>query len=158
MSNFLSIVKSCPLFLELYDDEVMKIVEKCHVTSLEKNEFIFREGDKGDELYIIMSGSVHVEKNKVNLATLKKGDLFGELVLINDNIRSADIICDNFTDLLIMNYSDIFGLYNTEPKIFSIIMLNLTRLLTKRLKNSSNTIKELNMRIQLLENETKNVA
>lgn len=150
MSSILTIVKGSPLFLELYDDEIMKIVEKCQVLSLEKGDCIFKEGDQGDELFIVLTGAAHVEKHGVSLAELKKGDLFGELVLLNENIRSADIIVDNYTDLLIMSYSDIFGLYEHEPKIFSVLILNLARLLTKRLKDSSATIQLLNEKIATL--------
>jgi CRP/FNR family cyclic AMP-dependent transcriptional regulator len=148
MSSILTIVKGSPLFLELYDDEIMKIVDRCQVLTLQKGDFIFREGDVGDELFIILNGTAHVEKHGIRLADLKKGDLFGELVLLNENTRSADIVVDNYTDLLIMSYSDIFGLYEHEPKIFSVLILNLARLLTKRLKDSSATIQALNQKLK----------
>jgi len=157
MSSILNIVKTSPLFLELFDEEIMKIVEKCHVMSLEKGDHIFSEGDEGDELFIILNGVAHVEKSGVKLAELRKGDLFGELVLLNENIRSADVVVDNYTDLLIMSYSDIFGLYKTEPKIFSLLVLNLARLLTQRLKKSGGEMKALTHKLRALEDQIESI-
>jgi CRP/FNR family transcriptional regulator, cyclic AMP receptor protein len=150
-NSVINIVKGSPLFYELYDEEIEKIVSKCHVLSLEKGEYVFHEGDEGDEIYIILNGSASVLKNGVELARIRKGNLFGELVLLNETTRTADIVADTYTDLLMIRYEDIFGLYRTEPKIFSLLILNLARLLTGRLKDSSQTIKELNSRIREME-------
>lgn len=159
--SIINIIKSSPLFFELFDDEIETIVETCNVMTLEEGEFIFRENDEGNEIFLILNGSANVIKGNTILAELKKGDLFGEMVLLEERTRTADIIAKTYTDVLIMDFDAIFGIFKKNPKIFSLLMLNLCRLLAKRLKGSSDLIKNLNAKIQQLEaiaESSKNVA
>lgn len=141
--SVLGIVKGCPLFYELYDEEIMAIVESCKVVQAFEGDFIFREGDVGDEIFLILNGSANVIRGDVELAKLRKGDLFGEMVLLKDNIRKADILITCYTDILIIDYKSIFGLYETNNKVFSILMLNLSRMLATRLKKAGDKIEDL---------------
>lgn len=150
--SIINIIKSCPLFFELYDEEIESIVEQCNVISLNTGEKVFKENDEGNEIFLILSGEVFVRKGDVNLVKLFKGDLFGEMVLLDERTRTADVVADTLTDVLIIDFDVIFSTFTKKPKIFSILMLNLCRLLAKRLKSSSMTIRELNQRILEIEN------
>lgn len=78
----------------------------------EKDEIIFKEGDIGDFLYIIVSGKVGVLKDKEGkeemIATLESGEYFGEMALLNQNTRSATVKCIEPVDVLALKKSD-FG-------------------------------------------------
>lgn len=68
----------------------------------EQDEVIFHEGDIGDYLYIIVSGSVEVYKegDGKTVATLHQGEFFGEMALLNQKTRSLSARCAGPTDLL----------------------------------------------------------
>ena len=68
----------------------------------EQGEVIFHEGDIGDYLYIIVSGSVEVykEADGKTVATLHQGEFFGEMVSLNQKTRSLSARCATVTDLL----------------------------------------------------------
>lgn len=149
--SIINVIKSSPLFFELYDEEVESIIEDCHVLNLEDGDYIFKEGDEGNEIYLILAGGAHVKKGDLVLVELKKGDLFGEMVLLDERTRSADIVANTYTDVLVLSYDVIFGVFKKNPKVFSLLMLNLCRLLAKRLKSSSNEIKKLNNMISELQ-------
>lgn len=151
--SIVNVIKSSPLFFELFDEEIDSIIEDCHVLNLESGDYIFNEGDEGNEIYLILSGGAAVKKSNVTLVELKKGDLFGEMVLLDERVRTADIMATTYTDVLVLSYDVIFGIYKKNPKIFSLLMLNLCRLLAKRLKSSSNEIKNLNALINSLKND-----
>lgn len=149
--SIINIIKSSPLFFELFDDEIEIIVETCNVMSLEEGDYIFKENDEGNETFLILTGAANVQKGDTILAELKKGDLFGEMVLLEEKTRTADIVAKTYTDVLVMDFDSIFGIFKKNPKIFSLLMLNLCRLLAKRLKGSSEKIKLLNSKIKELE-------
>ena len=145
--SIINIIKSSPLFFELFDEEIDEIIQECNVLSIEAGESIIKEGDEGDEIFLILNGGADVMKGDICLAHLKKGDLFGEMVLLDERTRSADIVSNTYTDVLILSYDVIFGYFQKKPKIFSILILNLCRLLAKRLKGSGEEIKLLNAKI-----------
>lgn len=54
-------------------------------------EFIFREQEEGDCMYVIMEGTVQVSSGGKNLSVMEKGDIFGDMALIDNSRRSADV-------------------------------------------------------------------
>jgi len=145
--SIINIIKSSPLFYELFDEEIEEIIADCNVLTLESGDHIVTEGQEGNEIFLILNGGADVMKGDICLAALKKGDLFGEMVLLDERTRSADIIANTYTDVLVMDYEVIFGYFQKKPKIFSILILNLCRLLAKRLKGAGGDIRDLNNKI-----------
>lgn len=78
----------------------------------ETGEIIFNEGDIGDFLYIIADGEVEIFHNKEGkdsiIATLHKGEFFGEMALLNQKTRTASVRCTQPTNVLALKKSD-FG-------------------------------------------------
>jgi CRP/FNR family transcriptional regulator, cyclic AMP receptor protein len=138
------LLKGCPLFYELYDKEIEKIVQYCNVISFEPQEVVVTDGKEGNEIYIVLDGSVKVQKKleheTLTIQNLGPGDVFGEMVLVSEKTRSADIIANTQCSVLEIGYNDIFNIFKKEPAIFGLIILNLSRLLAKRLKNSNEMI------------------
>jgi hypothetical protein len=62
-------------------------------------DYICKKGDQGNEMYIIGHGEVEVVSGEKVVAELKAGQFFGEIALIEDTIRSADIISQSYCDL-----------------------------------------------------------
>lgn len=153
--SIINVIKSSPLFFELYDEEIDSLISDCNVLSLEEGEFIVNDGEEGNEIFLILSGGAYVKKGPVTLVELRKGDLFGEMVLLDERTRSADIVASTYTDVLVMSYDTIFGTFQKNPKIFSMLILNLCRLLAKRLKGSSEEIKKLNGLLSKLSEQDK---
>ena len=151
--SIINIIKSSPLFFELFDEEIDTLIQNCDVISLENGEYIFKEGDEGNEIYLILTGGAVVRKGQVTIVELRKGDLFGEMVLLDERTRTADVIATTYTDVIVMSYDTIFNVFHKNPKIFSILILNLCRLLAKRLKGSNEEIKRLNGLISLLQKD-----
>ncbi len=134
-----SLVKGCSLFYEIYDTEIENIVKHCLVASYEPDDLIIKQGDVSTDICIMLSGvadiSVFDGNENHHITTIKSGDIFGELVLINETERTANIICKKSADVLIIKYEDFYSFYHKNPKVFSLLVLNITRLVTKRLKN-----------------------
>lgn len=141
--SFIQQVKGCPLFYELHDDEIIKIIEDCFVLDLDAGDDIFRTGDIGNEIYLMLSGGADVIKMDNKIARLKKGDLFGEMVLLKDNIRKADIVANIHSSVLVIDYKNFLNVFKNDTKVFSLIMFNLSRMLADRLHKAGSIIDEL---------------
>ena len=88
---------TCFLFNNFDDMEISTIVDACEEKKYKKNEYVIKQGDNGDNLYIIESGELICEKvfkegeSPTYLKTYKEGELFGELALLYNAPRAATI-------------------------------------------------------------------
>lgn len=95
----------------------------------EPGENVFRQGDIGDTLYILLSGEAEVirESNGTEqiVATLSAGEFFGEMALMNEHTRGATIRCSQAMDVLCLNKNDFRALVANLPdlkKSFELVM------------------------------------
>lgn len=146
-------VRRCTLFFELLDDEIEHVVKNCHIERFKDGETILKEGDIGSDYYVILSGRTRLTKNmnggEIEIMVLNKGETIGETVLPNESKRMTNVFASGNVDLLVIDQDTIFSLYKTHPKIFAVIMLNLSRMLTTRLQKSNLTIAKMHERLQL---------
>jgi CRP-like cAMP-binding protein len=111
-----------------------------------KGTMIFSEGEPGDELYIIQTGSVKIIKiadnNEVLLAVLKIGDIFGEMALLESKLRTACAVAYEDCVLLTVSRANFARMVATQPQIVA----RLTTLLSERIwliyKQIANTLVE----------------
>ena len=110
---------------------------------------VFREGDAGDELFLIAQGAASVrlhipgENRSVRLVTFSPGTLFGELALLDHEARSATIAADTALVCYVMS-QDTFGhLSHEHPALAIKLVTNLGRELSSRLRRANRTIYQL---------------
>ena len=88
---------TCFLFNNFDEVEISSIVDACEEKKFKKNEYVIKQGDNGDNLYIIESGELICEKifnpgeSPTYLKTYKEGEIFGELALLYNAPRAASI-------------------------------------------------------------------
>ena len=69
----------------------LEILESCEIRNYRKDDVILRQEDEADGMYVIKSGKVKVEMNGDKIATLDKGDFFGEMGMLLREPRNATI-------------------------------------------------------------------
>jgi CRP/FNR family cyclic AMP-dependent transcriptional regulator len=85
-----------PVFSTLEHDDLERIAELAVPRSFEPGQIVFREGDASDTCYIVRSGRAravreHPDGRTITLATFGSGDIFGELAMFEDELRSATV-------------------------------------------------------------------
>ena len=128
-------VRKIEFFSEFTDLELVRLLKICHTRKFQAGEILFREGDHGDRLYVLIAGQVHILKrrdgNKEVLATLGVGDCFGEMALVDQEPRSAD--AEAATDCMVIEVNS-----QIINDINDILALKLFRkmaiLVTKKLR------------------------
>ena len=85
-------LKAIPLFSHLSDDEAHRLAAFATETSLAEGQILMKQGDYSTELIAIEEGSADVIRDGQKIASLKNGDLIGEMGLIDREPRNADVI------------------------------------------------------------------
>src|SRR6188508_1709703 len=84
----------CPLFAGANREMLQSLANRLRRRRFRRNEVIFHQGDPGDSLHVVASGAVKIllpsaEGEEAIIATLRPGDFFGELALLDGSTRSA---------------------------------------------------------------------
>ncbi|HXH37252.1 MAG TPA: cyclic nucleotide-binding domain-containing protein [Thermoanaerobaculia bacterium] len=111
-----------------------------------EGSMVFREGDRGDKLYIVLDGRVRISKfipgvGEEALAVLDRGDFFGEMALIDDKARSADAKAhDGDATVLSIDRATLNEILSMDPHA-SLQFLNLLcRMISRRLREINEKI------------------
>ena len=93
---------------------------------------VFDEGDPGENAYMIAKGAIEIRRTRGEsphaLATLKKGDIFGEMALFDDSQRMAAALAVEDTQLLVLTRDEFYGrLESVDPVLKSIIIYMISR-------------------------------
>ena len=98
-----------------------------------KDETVFHQGDPGDALYVVASGRVKVMLPSPDagepaiLATLGRGQFFGELAMLDGEPHSASVVALEPTETLVLGRDDFERLFESEPSIRRSLVLALAR-------------------------------
>ena len=131
-------LRRCALFAKVDEETLAHCAATLRVRHYRKNETIFHEGDPGDSLYILESGSVKIvllspeSEEGAIIATLARGDFFGELALLDGAPHSATAVAMEATDALVLRRDRFEELVDTEPllrkALFAGLVTELRRL------------------------------
>ena len=139
-------LRKVEIFSGLDDNDLAQVATICQGKRFPEERTIFREGDEGDELFIIHDGSVRVMINTrtpdrspttSTINMLYSGQCFGELVLLGGIARSATITTAEPTTFIVIRQSDFHMLCDTSPRIGYIVMRNLAQDLAYKLRSSN---------------------
>ena len=132
-----------PMFDALSDDEVELIFTLVSYGALHEGDRIFKEGDPGNQCYFMLSGAVEVTKRlgegeETLLATLKAGDLFGEIALIDRKPRSASCrVARGGAELLSLSTDSFERLFSAQSSFAYKVLDRVVIDLSKRLRGAT---------------------
>jgi CRP-like cAMP-binding protein len=126
-----------PLFVGCNVAVLQAVASRLRVRRFRRNEVIFHQGDAGDSLHIIASGSVKIvlpsaEGDEAIIATLRPPDFFGELALLDGQPRSATATAVDPVETLALSRSTFLELLNAHAELrdalLSALVAELRRL------------------------------
>ena len=135
------LLKSVNLFQNIPGNILSKIAQIASEIHLEEKDIIFKEGDSGSSLFVIISGKVDVIKNNQIIANLEQGNCIGEMSLLDQDPRSADAISNGESTLLKIDQDGFFELMASNSEIIKQIMKMLTRRLRQTNKKLTDSLK-----------------
>ncbi len=144
MRRYMDNLKNVSLFATLNEKDIEIISKILFISTYAKGEIVFQEGEKGDSLYIVLKGQVKVclydeDGREYILAVIGKDGFFGELALIDELPRSANVIALENSELLIIRRNEFAKLLMENPAITVAIL----KVLSRRLREADERIKWL---------------
>jgi CRP/FNR family transcriptional regulator, cyclic AMP receptor protein len=156
MSALLNTLKQIDIFYNLSQTQLELVAGLCQERSFDTGEIVFYEQTNSKELYIITQGEIHilvnpslVSKNPdensdlVTIATLRRGQSFGEIALVDQGLRTATARAAHAnTQLLVIASEELHQLCEANPELGYQLMFNLAADLSLKIRNTDLRIRE----------------
>jgi CRP-like cAMP-binding protein len=141
-------LRNIGLFGALSDDVLAFLASMLTVVKPTIGETIFREGDEANAMYVVLAGEMEVTKKSrgavdARVAVLGPGDWFGEMSIVDIQPRSATVRALAPGRLIRITAADLDALYRHDVRSYAIIVLNLARELSRRLRVADGILADL---------------
>jgi CRP/FNR family transcriptional regulator, cyclic AMP receptor protein len=107
--------------------QLRAIARISEVVEVPAGSVLARRGDPGDEFFMILDGSAHVEVSPRKRSTLGPGKYFGEMSLLDGGPRSATVIADTPLRVLVIKRRDFSTLLREAPDLTESLLATLSR-------------------------------
>ena len=154
--SFAYILKQTDIFYELTPTQLELVAALCQERRCNTGDLIFEENAASDELYIIAQGDIDIQVDPslvtgdgakglsyLTIATLRRGQSFGEVALVDQGLRSATARCAaNNTQLLVLPRDQLILLCDTHPQLGYLLMRNLAADLALKIRSTDLLIRD----------------
>jgi CRP-like cAMP-binding protein len=122
--DWVPVLATVPLFADLNKRHLKRVASLAHLRRVVTHTRIVKRDDRGDTFYVVLDGSVRIEPGGIELGP---GSYFGELALIDDGPRTADVTATQETLLLQISRTKFAKLLKDEPTIAVAMLGELAR-------------------------------
>jgi serine/threonine protein phosphatase PrpC len=129
-----------PLFSRLTERELLRVMQAVEVRAYKDGDVVIREGDKGDELFIVLDGKVRVQRGDQILTHLGQGEHVGEMALIRSVPRSATVTAVGPAELIAIRRADFFEILRKEHEVAVKMLWQFLGVLADRLDQTNSQL------------------
>jgi serine/threonine protein phosphatase PrpC len=133
----LEVLKSMQLFRYLSYKELVRIMNITETLELAPGADVFREGDQGDAMYVVLSGTIGLGKAGITVAELGKGQHFGEMALVDRTVRSLSATAVSDARLLLIRRKEFYAIIKKEPGLSTKLLWSFVQVLAERLRKTT---------------------
>ena len=136
--TIIRVLRKLAIFAGLEQAEYELLVKACYVESLGQGHFLFKQGESGHELYILLHGRMRVQSSHSGvIGVLGPGEIVGEMAVVRRAPRSASVIAESDALLFRIRQSDLDLILGKAPRISYLLMRNIAAVLAERLADSN---------------------
>jgi len=140
------VLRRCALFESLSTEQVEKVAGIATRKDAAEGQPIFREGSTGDEMYVVVAGTVRISKEipgagEEALTLLGPGSYFGEMAAIDDAPRSADAVAHTACALLAIRREDLDQVMFLDKDLAYAVLWAFVRTLSSRLRETTEKLR-----------------
>lgn len=153
MNETIAYLKQSDIFYQFTATQLELVANLCQEKTFDEGETIFEENSSSKELYIIIQGEIDIivdpsvigtqAQEKLTIATLRRGQSFGEVALVDEGLRSATAQArKKNTRLLVLPREKILMLCETYPQLGYRMMYNLAADLAMKIRHTDLKVRE----------------
>ena len=154
MSEIITSLKQSDIFYQFTQTQLELVANLCQEKSFDAGEILFEENTSSKELYIVVQGEVDILVNpgivsakgnteKVAITTMRRGQSFGEIAVVDEGLRSATAKARNKgASLLVIPRDKLIMLCETYPQLGYRLMYNLAADLAMKIRNTDLRVRE----------------
>jgi PPM family protein phosphatase len=135
------VLAKMPLFARLSERELLRVMQAVEVRGYADGENVINEGDKGDELFIVLEGQVKIVRGGATLTHLGPGEHVGEMALIRSVPRSATVSAEGPAELIAIRRADFFEILRKEHELAVKMLWQFLGVLADRLDQTSSELR-----------------
>ncbi len=133
----LEVLRGMPLFKYLSYKELVRVMNITQSRDFKAGERIFKEGDAGEDMYVLLSGKIRLFKDETTIAELTKGAHFGEMALVDRSPRSLSAEATEESRLLVVSRPDFYEIIKKEPELSTKLLWSFVQVLAERLRRTT---------------------
>jgi CRP/FNR family transcriptional regulator, cyclic AMP receptor protein len=137
-SEHLEALRAVPLFSLLSERELLSVLGSAHAVAFASGAAVIQQGEKGKGFFVITDGTAKVTLDGDDLATLSSGSYFGEIAVIDEGPRTANIVAQTELSTLEITPAAFLRLVDREPMVARAFYEELSR----RLEIAGNPVDE----------------
>jgi CRP-like cAMP-binding protein len=127
MDEFEKRLGQVPLFRACSKHELRRIARVADADSVEPGEVVVKKGDRGHDLFVILSGHAKVKSGQRSVASLGPGDYFGELAVLNPAPRTATVTAADAMEVLIVGSRELAALLSDVPVLARKLLVGMAQ-------------------------------
>jgi len=141
----LEILQKSILFENLLPEEFEYLADISQIKEYKVGDIIFYEAEPGNSLYVIIEGEVEILRKDAEgklkpIAILKASDFFGEMSLIDKEMRSATARAKTDVKALILTSENLHSFAKIYRNGFTMVVINIARVMSKRLRETNSKL------------------
>lgn len=138
------LLENCFLFRTLTPEEKGKLLLRAHARRYAVGETIFRKGAPGNSMLALLSGEVRIsapspDGKEVVLATIRPGEVFGEVALLDGKERTADATAVTACEITYLDRRDVLPILQQQPQL----CLKLLEVLCEKLRRTTEQVEDM---------------
>jgi len=145
----IELLQRMPVFGGIRADALEFLLALCPIVSVPTNEHFFQEHQPGDSMFVLEKGEADVLKSwhgqAYHLQTLKEGDCFGEMAVMDHCPRSASVLAVEDCTAIQISAASLHQVYAQDLKQFALIQMNMGREVCRRLREAHSRLFSVKM-------------
>jgi CRP/FNR family transcriptional regulator, cyclic AMP receptor protein len=133
-----ALLAQAPIFASLTDRQLKSLAKTAKVVAFPAQGRVVKQGEPGIGMYLLLTGAAEVRQGTRVLAKLGPGQFFGEMTLLDEQPRSADVVAVQPSECAVLSRWEFWGFAKTEPEVLQGVLKEMAH----RLRETDRALSE----------------